>query len=203
MRYLSFITIATLFFIALQVSGQKHELRVSGEFSHPVHSINISGLPEYDYYGTKGLELGYFYGLGNDWQLGISGLYEWNTYYTKIDEKYDCNESAVGLLLKNTFVQLSDGKWKLLWTFGTYNGVVNNPQRYVNPTGSWIPKEHSNEGEKFFSDLYLDLELKAKLGNWGNASFAPFMKYRIKDNWLNEQFDGFQFGLKLVYSFGF
>lgn len=205
MKKKTILLILFTFFLILRSVGQNNEIRISGEISHTVHNKNLSGVPDYHFLGSKGLELAYFRELDHNWMIGLGGIFQWSTYYHEIDIRFDCNEIGFGVFLKKSFIHLNDGKLIFSSTLGMYNGIVTDTQQFLLRSGYWIRMYNSyldeESDKKFFSDLYYDIECSIKTGNVGNISFAPFLKYRLKETWVNELYSGFQCGIKLCYTY--
>lgn len=208
MKNLKYILLSSFLFSSIVVFSQKNEIRISGEITHIFHDLNITGVEDYKYINPRGIELAYFYSLKNDWKIGTSLFYNWNTFYTQIDEKYDCNESGISILFKKTFHQSDNQKNNWTFSFGSYSGIARNISFYYHHRENWskvynwsaMPDSFS---EKLFSDLYADIEWERGLNNFGIISLSPFTKYRIITNDINDKYTGFQLGLKLNYSFSF
>ncbi len=208
MKNLKYILFSSFLLSSIVVFSQKNELRISGETSHLFHNLNLSGIDEYQYINPKGIELAYFYSLKNDWKIGTSLFYNWSTFYTQLDEKYDCNENGISILFKKTFHQSDNQKNNWTFGFGSYNGIASNISFYYQHREYWskvynwdsMPDSFS---EKFFSDVYADIEWERSLNNFGIISLSPFTKYRIIKNDINNKYTGFQLGVKLNYSFCF
>ena len=188
------------------VFSQKNEIRISGEISHLFHDLNISGVDEY--INSKGIELAYFYSIKNDWKIGTSLFYNWNTFYTQVDKKYDCNENGISILFKKRFYTSDNMNNNWVYSFGIYNGIASNISFYYHHREYWSIMYNSDSvpdsfSEKFFSDLYADIEWTRNLYNIGIISLSPFTGYRIIKNDINVKYNGFQVGFKLNYSFCF
>ncbi len=194
---------------SIVVFSQKNEIRISGEVSHLFHDLNITGLDDYKYINPKGIELAYFYSLKNNWKIGTSIFTNWSTFYTQIDKKFNCNESGISILFKKQFHTSANQNSSWNFSFGSYNGAASNITFYYNHRGDcWSKVYGYNEmpdsfSEKFFSDLYTDIEWVRNFKNNGIISLSPFTKYRIIKNNINDKYIGFQLGLKLNYSFCF
>lgn len=206
MKNLKYILLLSFLLYSIFVFSQKNEIRISGEVSHLFHDLNIPGVDDYQYLNPKGIELAYFYSLKNNWKLGTSLFYNWSTFYTQIDEKYDCNEIGISILFKKTFHTSDNQNSNWSFGFGSYSGVASNISFYYHHREYWsrvyswdsMPNSFS---EKFFSDLYADIEWARSLNNFGIISLSPFAKYRIIKNDINDKYTGFQLGLKLNFSF--
>lgn len=191
----------------------KNEIKISGEISHLFHNFHdlhiITRVDDYRYINPKGIELTYFHSLKNDWKIGTSLFYNWSTFYTQIDKKYDCNEIGFSILFKKRFRTSDNQKYNWAFGFGTYNGIASNIEFYLHHREYWsrvynsslIPDD--NFSENFFSDLYADIEWSKSVNKLGIISLLPFTKYRIIKNAINTKYTGLQLGLKLNYSFGF
>ena len=209
MKNLKYILFSSFLFSSIVVFSQKNEVRISGEISHLFHNLNLPGIDEYQYINPKGIELAYFYSLQNDWKIGTSLFYNWSTFYTQLDEKYDCNESGISILFKKRFHISNNQKSNWTVSFGSYNGSASNITFYYNHRGDYWSKVYGYDkmpdsfSEKFFSDLYADIEWVRNFKNFGIISLSPFTKYRIIKNNMNDKYTGLQLGLKLNYSFCF
>lgn len=209
MKNLKYILCSSFMLFSIVSFSQKNEIRLSGEISHLFHDLNLTGLDEYQYINPKGIELAYFYSLQNDWKIGTSLFYNWSTFYTQYDTKYDCNESGISILFKKTFHTSDNQKNKWTFSFGSYNGAASNITFYYNHRGDYWSKVSGYDkmpdsfSEKFFSDLYADIEWERIFKNFGIISLSPFTKYRIIKNDMNDKYTGLQLGIKLNYSFCF
>ena len=187
----------------------KNEIRISGEISHLFHNfhdLHITRVDDYKYINPKGIELAYYRCVNNDWKIGTSLFYNWGTFYTQIDKKYDCNEIGFSILFKKRFRTSNNQKYNWAFCFGTYNGIASNIEFYLHHREYWSRAYNSslipddNFSENFFSDLYADIEWSSSLNNFGKISFSPFTKYRIIKNDTNTKYTGFQLGVKIGYS---
>jgi hypothetical protein len=209
MKNLKYFFLSSFLLSSIVVFSQKNEIRISGEISHLFHDLNLTGVDDYKYINPKGIELAYFYSLKNDWKVGTSLFYNWSTFYTQIDEKFDCNESGISILFKKTFLTSDNQKSNCSYSFGAYNGILSNISFYYQHREDWIMVYNSSLipgnsfSENFFSDLYVDIEWTRRLNHLGVISLSPFTKYRMIKNDINDKYYGFQLGLKLSYSFCF
>ncbi|HPF51554.1 MAG TPA: hypothetical protein PK335_08255 [Draconibacterium sp.] len=209
MKNLKYILFSCFLFSSIAVFSQKNEVRISGEISHLFHDLNLPRIDEYQYINPKGIEFAYFYSLQNDWKIGTSLFYNWSTFYTHLDEKYDSNESGISILFKKRFHTSNNQKSNWTFSFGSYNGAASNITFYYNHRGDyWSKVDNWDEmpdsfSEKFFSDLYTDIGWVRNFKNFGIISLSPFIKYRIIKNNMNDKYTGLQFGMKLNYSFCF
>ncbi len=97
--------------------------------------------------------------------------------------------------------------------FGIYSGwLFNGKELYKgsSSTGNWNDNTHNtgyDESSKFAADLFFGLELFnfTKPNNKSHSlKFTPFLKYRLKENWLDENRDNpTSFGLKINYLINF
>lgn len=97
--------------------------------------------------------------------------------------------------------------------FGIYPGwLFNGKELYKgsSSTGNWNDNTHNtdyDESSKFAADLFFGLELFnfTKPNNKSHSlKFTPFLKCRLKENWLNENRDNpTSFGVKINYMISF
>ena len=88
--------------------------------------------------------------------------------------------------------------------FGGYAGwQVSGKEENINKSSSkWIDvTKHSNYGEssRFTSDLYLGMGFLLKGDSKHRIALEPFIKYKLKDNWMGEVRTKAYFGLNIKF----
>lgn len=96
---------------------------------------------------------------------------------------------------------------KIILTFGCYFGwLVSRKEMNLNKNSNdWIDiTDDSNNGKisKFTCDLYFDLafQFHKKPGTNKTVLVAPFVKYKLKDNWMNEVRTKMYFGVNVKFN---
>ena len=108
------------------------------------------------------------------------------------------HEVAIPLLFERSFGN------NYFVTFGSYAGwLVSAKDEYIyNNSTDWIDTtEHTNYNEtsKFTCDLYLGIGFLLKGNPKHQIILEPFVKYKIKDNWMGEVRTKTYFGLNIKF----
>jgi hypothetical protein len=113
--------------------------------------------------------------------------------------KRSAHEVAFPLLIEHTLGQRTSV------TLGSYMvWLVSGKQLNINKfTTHWIDQTAStgyDESSKITFDLYLDFGFRQKVTSKHSIKYSPFIKYKIKDHWMDYVRAKTCFGLKITFN---
>ena len=120
------------------------------------------------------------------------------TFATASYFRRSSHELAIPLLVEKSIGQ------KFFVVFGPYCGwLVNGKEESQNKNNpKWVDvTEYTNypESSKFMTDLCMSIGWKYKISSNRSISFAPFLRYKLKDHWMEEVRAKTYFGVNLYY----
>jgi hypothetical protein len=156
---------------------------------------------------NPGTEILYEFGLTSKISLatGISYSYSiWkNSIGIKSHFKRLAHEMYFPVILKFRFIQ------KFFTEFGLYSGwLIQGKELYMNniDVKDWIDNtENTNysSSSKFSADLYFGAGFNHVINEKRTIRVIPFVKYKLKDNWMSEIRERISAGLKINFVFNF
>jgi hypothetical protein len=185
---------------------KKSFVEISGMFAH--YSDNSGNINTNSYpspFITPGIEIQYYHLLDGCFWVSSGVGYQYVSLVSDRDEIDKFQFGEISLLLgielrlfrlKGNSFSLSSGinggkfidfRWTVPSKTGWHEAPLQNMSRYSE--------------DNYFSDIYFNLNYQPFVNNRNNLVLSPFIKYRIRDNWINYYLEKVHFGLKIGYRF--
>lgn len=196
-----------LIFNTVLAQQSKSNLVISGTLAHYLRSGGTSHIKGfYKYPVDPGLELLYQYRLGNGSFLSSGLTYQRGRIanYKETEDRFRFGEISIPILFKHDLIR--SGKKNLFSTLGVSFGKMLHLD-WERPTSSdeWFDvlgkyEEHYSE-KNTFTDLLFDLGISFPASAKNTIAISPYVKYRVKDNWMGYYRDRQYYGIKISYQF--
>lgn len=208
---INFIKIFFLCLMALcftdRISAQqgKSDLVVSGTLAHFIRSGEMSRMKDfYKYPVDPGVEVLYQYRLGNNSFLSSGLTYQRGRIanYKQTEDRFRFGEISIPVLFKQNLIR--SGKKIIYSTVGvSYGKMLHFDWERSTSQGEWSNvlgkyEEHYSEKNNV-TDLLFDLGISFPACAKNTIAIAPYVKYRVKDNWMGYYRDKLYYGLKISY----
>lgn len=155
-----------------------------------------------------GIELLYQYKVANRIYLssGISYQYARLANWKGSRDRFRFGELSIPVIAKLKLIS-NEVRYPYCSIGLSYGKLVHPVWGSPNKGTGWDDKSGKyNEyysGQDSFVDLMFDFGMNFYFHNQNEFSVAPFIKYRVKDNWMNYYLEDFFWGVKLNYQLNF
>jgi hypothetical protein len=206
-----FFILVILFLIlsssSISAQEKKSLVEISGMFAHysdNSRNINTNSYPSS--FITPGIEIQYIHLLDSCFWVSSGVGYQYVSLVSDRDEIDKFQFGEISLFLgfelrlfntKGNSISLSSGinggkfidfRWTVPSKTGWHEALLQNMSRYSE--------------DNYFSDIYFSLNYQPFVNNRNNLVLSPFIKYRIRDNWINYYIEKIHYGIKLSYTIG-
>jgi hypothetical protein len=175
-------------------------------------TLNIN--PQFSFYKDKyshnsfvplnpGAEILYEFGLNRKISLAPGVSYSYSIWKHSIGVKSHfkrlAHETYFPVILKFEFSQ------KFFTEFGLYSGwMINGKELYMNniDVRDWRDNTQNTDyssSPKFAADLYFGAGFNQPIKENRTIRFIPFVKYKLKDNWMGEIRERYSAGVKISF----
>lgn len=205
MRYIKLLLV---FFVLISVycpaQESKSDLVFSGTLAHYFPFGKESVTPGYYVYPIDpGLELLYQYQLGSAFFIGSGLSYQMGRISTLKGGERRLRFGEISIPIQIKFILIKIDKVNLFTTVGySYGQMIHLDfeEPYVN---KWVNvhteyEEHYSEKDSF-TDLLFGLGLSFPVTEKNALEISPYIKYRLKDYWMEYYRDNVYCGIKISY----
>lgn len=201
-----YILIAQIIFL-LNFSGIAQD-RASVLSVNPQFSFFKDNYSENSFFPINpGAEIFYEFGLNNKISMssGISYSYIISKHSIGVKSHFKrlAHEMYFPVILKFEFSQ------KIFTEFGLYSGwMIKGKELYMNniDVRDWRDNTQNTDyssSSKFAADLYFGAGFNQAIKENRTIRFNPFLKYKLKDNWMGEIREKISAGVKINFVFDF
>lgn len=159
----------------------------------------------YKYPVAPGLSVLYQYQLSPKYFLSSGIVYQMGRVatYINVPNRFRFGEMSVPLILKRVLTE--DEHKELSMSVGIFYGKMIHLNWEAYGSGGWQDvareyNEHYSE-KNIFADLFFSLGITIPVNNGTKFGIEPYLKYRVKDNWMGYDRSEMHLGLMINYKF--
>ncbi|HLN74406.1 MAG TPA: hypothetical protein VK205_14015 [Prolixibacteraceae bacterium] len=208
MKYIKLLLVVfVLMSVYCSAQESKSDLVFSGTLAHYQRLGGNTGIQGfYNYPVDPGIEVLYQYRVANTFLLSSGLCYQYGRIasWKGSENRFRFGEISLPLIFKQLLVK--DDKLNLFTSFGISYGKMLNLDWEVpeKGTGWGAVDRHQNEHysvKNAFSDLLFDVGVSFPLSNQNAIAISPYLKYRLKDYWMEYFRKDVYYGIKISYLF--
>lgn len=205
----NYFTLIALCLMLFAFPGKAKAQEVKSDIGFNLTLAHFTGTSEDMYYHPKGyytysidpgIEILYRYKLSNSISVGTGASYQTGRIPAYLD-RFKFGEISVPLLFR--FVTNPAGKSKVFLSTAIYAGKLLNISADNFGRIDWHKLEmkyiQGYSPNSFFVDLSLNAGVSFKADDQNKFSISPVVKFRVKDNWMENYRKSMYYGIIISY----